>query len=185
MNLRFLALALLLILSVSVVFAEDAVEKEIDCAKDCADFVSAVAQKEKAAVEDKLSQCQKSNEELKKEHDETVASLKAEVKLLQEHTEKAAAAEKELRELNKQMEKKFTVETEQQKKMMLKASELAQKSQQEVIEAKMELQKIIETMSTTRINFKLIGEDIAGIWKKIMEKIEKLMKKDDETKADL
>jgi hypothetical protein len=59
MNLRFLALALLLFLSVSVVFAEDAVEKEIDCAKDCANFVSAVAQKEKAAVEDKLSQCQK------------------------------------------------------------------------------------------------------------------------------
>ena len=83
------------------------------------------------------------------------------------------------------MEKKFTIETDQQKQMMLKASELAQKSQQEVIEAKMELQNILETMSSTRINFKLIGEDIAGLWKKLVEKIEKLVKKDDEVKTDL
>jgi hypothetical protein len=58
MNLRFLVL-LVLFASLSVVCADDAVAAEIDCAKDCADFVSTVVQKEKAAGEGKLSQCQK------------------------------------------------------------------------------------------------------------------------------
>lgn len=56
MNLRFLVL-LVLFVSLSIVCADDAAD-EIDCAKDCADFVATVVKNEKSALEGKLSKCQ-------------------------------------------------------------------------------------------------------------------------------
>ena len=181
MNLRSL-LVLALFVSLSIVFSNVAAE-EIDCAKDCADFVATVVKNEKASLEGELSKCKESNDALKKEHDDTVASLKEELSQLQVHQKKAASLEKELRDLNQEIEKKYKTETEQQKQMLAKASELAKKSQQEVIEAKLEIQKLVDSMGSTRINFKLIGEDIVNLWKKLVSKI---MKKDvDEATSDL
>lgn len=181
MNLRSVLL-LALFVSLSIVFDSVAAE-EIDCAKDCADFVASVAQKEKASLESELSKCKESNDALQKEHDDTVASLKKELSQLQAHQQKAASLEKELRDLNKEIEQKYKIETDQQRQMLAKASELAKKSQEEVIEAKLEIQKLVESMGSTRINFKLIGEDIAALWKKLMSKVMK--KDDDEATSDL
>jgi len=189
MNLRSIFL-LALFVSLSVVFADEGAEaaevaeaaEAIDCAKDCADFVATVVKNEKTTLEADLSKCNKANDVLKKEHDDTVASLKKELTQLQEHSQKSAALEKELRELNKEIEKKYKNETEQQKQMLAKASELAKQSQKEVLEAKIELQNIIESMGSTRVNFKLIGEDIANLWKKI---VDKFTKKDVDQTSDL
>jgi Skp family chaperone for outer membrane proteins len=183
MNLLRSLVVLALFVSLSCVSADDAAA-EIDCAKDCADFVATVVKNEKATLatlESELSKCHKSNDELKKEHDDTVTALKAELAELQTHTEKGAALEKELRAINKELEQKFTGQVDEQKKLLDKAHELAKQSQQEVIEAKMEIANLLDSMKSTRINFKLIGEDIAGLWKKIMDKF----KKDVDQKSDL
>lgn len=180
MNLLRSLVVLALFVSLSVVSADDAAA-EIDCAKDCADFVATVVKNEKASLVSELSKCHKSNDELKKEHDDTVTALKSELAELQTHTEKGAALEKELRAINKELEQKFTGQVDEQKKLLDKAHELAKQSQQEVIEAKMEIVNLLDSMRSTRINFKLIGEDIAGLWKKIVEKF----KKDVDQKSDL
>lgn len=169
MNLRFL-LALALFVSLSAVVSADEAAAEIDCAKDCADFVATVVKNEKATLVGELAKCNKANDGLKKEHDDTVASLKQELTQLQEHTKKSAELEKELRALNTEIEAKYKGETEQQKEMIKKASELAKQSQQEVIEAKMEIANLVESMSSTRINFKLIKDDIVRVWRKLVEK---------------
>lgn len=171
MNLRYYSLALLLFIAVTLSLV---LSEEIDCAKDCADFVATVVKNEKAALESDLSKCTTQNEALKKEHDETVASLKAELTQLQSHAEKTASLEKELKAQNDSLQKKYSIDLEQQKALLNKAHELAKQSQQEVIEAKMEIANLVESMGSTRINFKLIGEDIVKLWKKIVTKVKSI-----------
>lgn len=181
MNPLYSLLFLAFIVSLSLVSADDAAA-EIDCGKDCAEFVSTVVTNEKRSLMSELNKCKASNDELKKEHDDTVASLKEELAQLKKHQEKSSALEKELRAMNDDLQKKHTTELEQQKAMVAKAHELAKQSQQEVIEAKMEISNLVDSMGSTRINFKLIGEDIVGLWKKLMDKFKKDV---DETKSDL
>ena len=182
MNLLRTLVALALFVTFSVVSADETAT-EINCGKDCADFVATAVKHEKTTLETELLKCQNANDELKKEHDETVASLKTELAQLQGHTEKAAQLEKQLKDLSKEIEKKYAGEIEQQKAMLKQAYELAKKSQQEVIEAKMEIEHLIESLGSTRINFKLIWDDVVGLWKKVADKFTK--KDIDQTKSDL
>lgn len=175
-------IVLALFASLSIVFADEAAAL-IDCGKDCADYVATAVKNGKSALEADLTKCHKANDELKKERDETVASLKTELTNLKEHARKSGELEQELRDLNRELEKKYAGELEQQKAMLEKAHELAKKSQQEVIEAKMEILKLSDSLGNTRINLKLIWEDTVGLWKKVVDKF----KKDhvDQTKSEM
>ena len=153
---------------------------EIDCGRDCADFVAGKVEEEKASCRQVQENLQKeldktvaAHDSIKNELEKTIASLNEEIKSLESQSKKGDELEKELRQLNKDLEAKWSKEVDEHKAMLKKAQELANKAQEEVIEAKLEIKELTDRLGSTRINFKGITEDLVEVWKKLVASFKK------------
>jgi chromosome segregation ATPase len=177
LTMRILYLLLLALLAIFV-----SGHDEIDCGKDCADFVTAKIEEEKASCRQAQNDLNKehgktvaAHDNLKNELEKTIASLKEEITTLESQTKKGSELEKELRQFNKDMEAKLSKEVEERSKeveehkaMLEKAQELVKKAHEQVFEANMEIKELTDRLGSTRINFKGISDDLAELWKKLV-----------------
>jgi chromosome segregation ATPase len=145
----------------------------IDCGKDCADFVAAILDAEKASSSELLAKCRAATDEIKQEHEKTIAELQDEIKTLESNTKKSSELEKELRAQQKDLEAKWAKEAEAHRVLLVKAQDLAKKSQQQVVEATMEIKELMESLGSQRVNFKGIWDDLMAMWKKLVVAVKK------------
>lgn len=186
---RILYPLILALFTISVCAQEEAqAEKEvpvkIDCGKDCADFVAARLDAERAASSELLATCRADTEKVQNEHEKIVASLNDEIQTLKASIQKSREVESELRQINKDLEASFAKKEEAQKVLLAKAQDLARASQQQTMEASLEMKDLMERLESQRINLKGMWDDLMAMWKKLVASVKKVTAKEQEQTPD-
>lgn len=141
----------------------------IDCGKECADFVAAKLDAEKAASSELLASCRADVEQFQN----TIAGLNDKLQILQASVKKSQNVEHELRQIHKDLEASCVRKEEAQKVLLAKAMEMAKTTQQQLMEATLEMKELTERLALQRINFKGMWEDVMATWRKVIAAVKK------------